>query len=76
MFISASASILCATLTLHSPSHGSRNDVMGRKPMTDPGARLCHHGTGLWKSFDPVGEYGKFCRRLFGLCRDWPRITG
>ncbi|KAF4953278.1 hypothetical protein FGADI_6144 [Fusarium gaditjirri] len=25
----------------------------------DPTARLCHHGTGLWKHFNFVGEYGK-----------------
>ncbi|CZR48107.1 uncharacterized protein FPRO_12717 [Fusarium proliferatum ET1] len=51
--------ILILPITGFHPSHGSRNDVMGRRPMTDPAARLCHHGTGLWKHFNFVGEYGK-----------------
>ncbi|KAF4443722.1 Ankyrin repeat domain-containing 50 [Fusarium acutatum] len=51
--------ILILPITGFHPSHGSRNDVMGRKPITDPAARLCHHGTGLWKHFNFVGEYGK-----------------
>ncbi|KAG5752036.1 hypothetical protein H9Q70_005323 [Fusarium xylarioides] len=51
--------ILILPITGFHPSHGSRNDVMGRKPKTDPAARLCHHGTGLWKHFNFVGEYGK-----------------
>ncbi|KAI7763013.1 hypothetical protein LZL87_011156 [Fusarium oxysporum] len=51
--------ILILPITGFHPSHGSRNDVMGRKPITDPAARLCHHGTGLWKHFNLVGEYGK-----------------
>ncbi|KAF5536938.1 ankyrin repeat domain-containing protein [Fusarium phyllophilum] len=48
--------ILILPITGFHPSHGSRNDVMGRKPKTDPAARLCHHGTGLWKLFNFVGE--------------------
>ncbi|QPC63324.1 hypothetical protein HYE67_005555 [Fusarium culmorum] len=68
--------ILILPITAFHPSHGSRVGTMGRKPMTDPEARLCHHGTGSWKHFDLSGEYGKICRRLFGLCRDWPRVTG
>ncbi|KAF5706589.1 ankyrin repeat domain-containing protein [Fusarium mundagurra] len=51
--------ILILPITGFHPSHGSRNDIMGRKPKTDPAARLCHHGTGLWKHFNFVGEYGK-----------------
>ncbi|KAF5535051.1 ankyrin repeat domain-containing protein [Fusarium mexicanum] len=51
--------ILILPITGFHPSHGSRNDLMGRKPITDPAARLCHHGTGLWKHFNFVGEYGK-----------------
>ncbi|EXL96341.1 hypothetical protein NOF04DRAFT_9631 [Fusarium oxysporum II5] len=51
--------ILILPITGFHPSHGSRNGVMGRKPITDPAARLCHHGTGLWKHFNFVGEYGK-----------------
>ncbi|EKJ72510.1 hypothetical protein FPSE_07391 [Fusarium pseudograminearum CS3096] len=68
--------VLVLPITAFHPSHGSRTGIMGRKPMTDPDARLCHHGTGSWKHFDLSGEYGKICRRLFGLCRDWPRVTG
>ncbi|KAF5645862.1 ankyrin repeat domain protein [Fusarium tjaetaba] len=51
--------ILILPITGFHPSHGTRNDIMGRKPMTDPAARLCHHGTGSWKHFNFVGEYGK-----------------
>ncbi|KAH7259450.1 uncharacterized protein BKA55DRAFT_724567 [Fusarium redolens] len=51
--------ILILPITGFHPNHGNRNGVMGRKPITDPEARLCHHGTGLWKHFNVVGEYGK-----------------
>ncbi|KAF5566168.1 ankyrin repeat domain-containing protein [Fusarium napiforme] len=51
--------ILILPITGFHPSHGTRNDIMGRKPRTDPTARLIHHGAGSWKHFNFVGEYGK-----------------
>ncbi|KAF5599565.1 Initiation-specific alpha-1 6-mannosyltransferase [Fusarium pseudoanthophilum] len=51
--------ILILPITAFHPSHGTRNDIMGRKSRTDPTARLIHHGTGSWKHFNFVGEYGK-----------------
>ncbi|PLB45801.1 hypothetical protein P170DRAFT_512426 [Aspergillus steynii IBT 23096] len=34
----------------------------GRKPITDPSARLYHQALGSWRKFHLIVEYGKFCR--------------
>ncbi|KAF5975680.1 ankyrin protein [Fusarium bulbicola] len=54
--------ILILPITGFHPSHGSRNDVMGRKPITDPAARLCHHDTGTELKWQNQGQ-----GRCFGL---------
>ncbi|KAM0247511.1 hypothetical protein ACHAQJ_009817 [Trichoderma viride] len=47
---------------------------MGSKLITDPDARLVHHAFGSWRKFDMLVEYGKFCRTVFGLCKDWSKV--
>jgi len=44
----------------------------GRSP-THPDARLAHFSMGSWRRYDVVVEYGRFCRKVFGLCREWPK---
>jgi hypothetical protein len=48
---------------------------MGSKPITDPSARLYHHAEGSWRRISISVEYGKFCRTVFGLCKDWSKIS-
>ncbi|KAL4911178.1 hypothetical protein BDW74DRAFT_164764 [Aspergillus multicolor] len=47
---------------------------MGSKPVMDPSARLAHHAQGSWRTTSLAVEYGKFCRTVFGLCRDWSKV--
>lgn len=61
-------------LILRSPGRGWKS--MGSKPITDPDARLLHHFKGSWRHSSLEVEYGKFCRTVFGLCRNWPKETG
>ncbi|KAK2616303.1 hypothetical protein QQS21_000737 [Conoideocrella luteorostrata] len=56
-----------------SPGRG-RYGNMGSRPYTDPDARLAHHAMGSWHRFDPVVEYGKFCRTVFGMCKEWSKV--
>ena len=56
------------------PSPGrSRYRNMGSRPVTDPAARLWHRAQGSWRSFDVRVEWGKVCRTLFAMCREWPK---
>lgn len=56
-----------------SPGRGKYGN-MGSKPVGHPDARLVHHALGSWRHFDVWVEYGKFCRTVFGLCRDWSKV--
>lgn len=51
----------------------SRHSRMGEKPANHPDARLAHLFMGSWRHTNIVVEYGKFCRTVFRLCRDWPQ---
>lgn len=53
-----------------SPGRG-RYGNMGSKPVSDPSARVWHRAQGSWRSFNIEVEYGKFCRTVFAMCRDW-----
>ncbi|ODA81353.1 hypothetical protein RJ55_04318 [Drechmeria coniospora] len=65
--------VLVLPITGFSPGRGKYGN-MGSKPVTDPDARLHHHALGSWRHFDLVVEYGKFCRTMFGLCKDWSKV--
>ncbi|KAL6802722.1 glycosyltransferase family 32 protein [Trichoderma sp. SZMC 28013] len=67
------ADALILPITGFSPGRGSYGN-MGSKPITDPDARLVHHALGSWRKFDLLVEYGKFCRTVFGLCKDWTKV--
>ncbi|TFB06086.1 Initiation-specific alpha-1,6-mannosyltransferase [Trichoderma ghanense] len=67
--------VLVLPITGFSPGRGTYGN-MGSKPITHPDARLVHHALGSWKKFDWLVEYGKFCRTVFGLCRDWTKVVG
>lgn len=47
---------------------------MGSQKTTHRNARLRHVAVGSWKKPDPKVHYGKLCRVLFGLCKDWKKI--
>lgn len=47
---------------------------MGEKSWDDPDARLAHKAMGSWHHTNLIVEYGKFCRTVFGLCKDWQRM--
>lgn len=47
---------------------------MGSQSITHENARLRHAAAGSWRAKDLKVEYGKLCRQLFGLCRDWKKI--
>ncbi|EXJ57781.1 uncharacterized protein A1O5_12339 [Cladophialophora psammophila CBS 110553] len=64
--------VLVLPITGFSPGRG-RYGNMGSKPVTDPSARVWHRAQGSWRSFDPKVEFGKVCRTLLGLCKDWSK---
>ncbi|KIX94597.1 uncharacterized protein Z520_09643 [Fonsecaea multimorphosa CBS 102226] len=64
--------VLVLPITGFSPGRG-RYGNMGSKPVTDPSARVWHQAQGSWRTFDPKVEFGKVCRTLFGLCKDWSK---
>lgn len=69
--------VLILPITGFSPGRGKYGN-MGSKPITDPTARVHHHGQGSWKKFDLIVELGKFCRTVLGFCGNWstvPRIA-
>ncbi|RAL14186.1 glycosyltransferase family 32 protein [Aspergillus homomorphus CBS 101889] len=65
--------VLVLPITGFSPGRG-RYGNMGSKPITDPSARLRHLAQGSWRAFDLTVEYGKFCRTMLGMCRDWSKV--
>ncbi|KAJ5485443.1 hypothetical protein N7539_005431 [Penicillium diatomitis] len=65
--------VLILPITGFSPGR-SHYGNMGSKPITDPSARLLHHAQGSWRSSSIFVEYGKFCRTVFGLCKDWSKV--
>ncbi|KAE9368381.1 glycosyltransferase family 32 protein [Stipitochalara longipes BDJ] len=60
-------------ITAFSPGRGKWHG-MGSKPITDPDARVLHRAQGSWKTPNLKVEFGKFCRTVFGGCRDWSRV--
>ncbi|PTB38116.1 uncharacterized protein TrAFT101_011778 [Trichoderma asperellum] len=64
---------LILPITGFSPGRGGYGN-MGSKPITHHDARLVHHALGSWRKFDLLVEYGKFCRTVFGLCKDWSKV--
>ncbi|KAG5991466.1 hypothetical protein E4U54_003885 [Claviceps lovelessii] len=65
--------VLILPITGFSPGRGKYGN-MGSKPYSDPDARLAHHAMGSWHKFDAVVEYGKFCRTVFGMCKEWSKM--
>ncbi|GCB25713.1 initiation-specific alpha-1,6-mannosyltransferase [Aspergillus awamori] len=65
--------VLILPITGFSPGRGTYGN-MGSKPITDPSARLRHLAQGSWRAFDVKVEYGKFCRTVLGMCRDWSKV--
>jgi len=64
--------VLILSITGFSPGRGNYGN-MGSKPITDPSARVWHRAQGSWRSFDATVEFGKFCRTVFGRCRNWAK---
>ncbi|KIW74475.1 hypothetical protein Z517_12415 [Fonsecaea pedrosoi CBS 271.37] len=64
--------VLILPITGFSPGRGKYGN-MGSKPVTDSSARVWHQAQGSWRSFDPKVEFGKACRTLLGLCKDWSK---
>jgi alpha 1,6-mannosyltransferase len=67
--------VLADSHCTRSPGRGKYGN-MGSKPIGDPDARLAHSAQGSWRRFDLKVELGKFCRTVFGLCRDWSKVPG
>jgi hypothetical protein len=65
--------VLVLPITGFSPGRGSFRN-MGSQPTSHPSARLVHMAAGSWRKADLHVTYGKLCRTLFGLCRDWSKI--
>ncbi|KAG6027516.1 hypothetical protein E4U41_000904 [Claviceps citrina] len=65
--------VLILPMTGFSPGRGKYGN-MGSRPYSDPDARLAHHAMGSWHRFDPAVEYGKFCRTMFGMCKEWSKV--
>ncbi|KAL4865276.1 hypothetical protein BDV12DRAFT_200315 [Aspergillus spectabilis] len=67
--------VLVLPITGFSPGRRGGYGNMGSKPITDHAARLYHHAEGSWRNWSLKVEYAKFCRTVFGRCRDWPKVT-
>lgn len=65
--------VLVLPITGFSPGRG-RFRNMGSQPTSHPSARLVHMAAGSWRKADLHVTYGKLCRTVFGLCRDWSKI--
>lgn len=65
---------LILPITGFSPGRGWFQN-MGSKGIEHPNARLRHAAAGSWKNMDVKVHYGKLCRQLFGMCRDWKKIS-
>ncbi|KAG6006852.1 hypothetical protein E4U21_006659 [Claviceps maximensis] len=66
--------VLILPMTGFSPGRGKYGN-MGSRPYSDPDARLAHHAMGSWHKFNVVVEYGKFCRTMFGMCKEWSKVA-
>ncbi|KAL2827385.1 hypothetical protein BDW59DRAFT_171391 [Aspergillus cavernicola] len=67
--------VLVLPITGFSPGRSRGLKNMGSKPITDPSARLYHHAQGSWRKWSLRVEYGKACRTVFGLCKDWSKVS-
>jgi hypothetical protein len=65
--------VLVLPITGFSPGRG-RFRNMGSQSTGHPSARLVHMAAGSWRKADLHVTYGKLCRTMFGLCRDWSKI--
>lgn len=65
--------VLILPITGFSPGRGKFRN-MGSQPTSHPSARLVHMAAGSWRKADLHVTYGKLCRTVFGLCRDWSKI--
>jgi hypothetical protein len=65
--------VLVLPITGFSPGRGKFRN-MGSQPTSHPSARLVHMAAGSWRKADLKVTYGKLCRTMFGLCRDWSKI--
>lgn len=65
---------LILPITGFSPGRGWFQN-MGSKGVTHRNARLRHAAAGSWKNMDVKVHYGKLCRQLFGMCRDWKKTS-
>ncbi|EFY95201.1 glycosyl transferase sugar-binding region (DXD) protein [Metarhizium robertsii] len=65
--------VLILPMTGFSPTRESYSR-MGEKSWDHPDARLAHAALGSWHHTNLVVEYGKFCREVFGLCKDWQKM--
>lgn len=64
---------LILPITGFSPGRGWFHN-MGSESVEHPNARLRHAAAGSWRKMGFKVQYGKFCRAVFGLCRDWKKI--
>lgn len=64
---------LILPITGFSPGRGSFQN-MGSQSITHENARLRHIAAGSWRKVNLKVHYGKLCRVLFGLCKDWKKI--
>lgn len=64
---------LILPITGFNPGRG-RFQNMGSQSTSHANARLLHVAAGSWRKMDLQVEYGKLCRQMFGLCRDWSKI--
>jgi hypothetical protein len=65
--------VLVLPITGFSPGRGKFRN-MGSQPVSHPSARLVHLAAGSWRKKDLKVTYGKLCRTVFGLCREWSKI--
>jgi len=65
---------LILPITGFSPGRGWFQN-MGSKGFSHQNARLRHEAAGSWKNMDVKVHYGKLCRQMFGMCKDWKKIS-
>lgn len=65
--------VLILPITGFSPGRGWYQN-MGSQPTDHASARLQHMAAGSWRKADLKVTYGKLCRTLFGMCREWSKI--
>lgn len=64
---------LILPITGFSPGRGWYQN-MGSQSIAHRNARLQHAAIGTWRTLDVKVEYGKLCRVLLGMCKDWKKI--